>query len=306
MEVFDLCVAWNWPYDADFVQLLQDVCDRRGLSLLQVTPQNLEAVLTACTSQALTCRATLNRASDTDPRFSALIQWARLQGWFRINPREQEHRAADKATMHLEFISAGLHTPYTIILAPFAQDRHLPPLDLAPLDGAFAIKPANGGGGEGVIVAATSLSQVQAARQSFPEDKYLLQAHVTPIFLGERPAWFRALYCCGQVYPCWWHAGNRVYAPVTTEEECAFGLRPLRQVVRTIAQICGLDLFSTEIALTADGQFVVVDYVNDQIDLRLQSRAVDGVPDAIADDIAWRLASLVQDVRRDPQCPTTQ
>jgi hypothetical protein len=46
--------------------------------------------------------------------------------------------------------------------------------------------------------------------------------------------------------------------------------------------------------------------VNDQIDLRLQSRAVDGVPDAIADDIAWRLASLVQDVRRDPQCPTTQ
>jgi len=34
-----------------------------------------------------------------------------------------------------------------------------------------------------------------------------------------------------------------------------------------------------------------VDYVNDPIDLRLQSRAVDGVPDFIVEDVAARIAA---------------
>ncbi|MCC7511318.1 MAG: hypothetical protein IT296_01585, partial [Anaerolineae bacterium] len=35
---------------------------------------------------------------------------------------------------------------------------------------------------------------------------------------------------------------------------------------------------------------LVVDYVNDPIDLRLQSRAADGVPDFIVERIAARIA----------------
>jgi len=48
-------------------------------------------------------------------------------------------------------------------------------------------------------------------------------------------------------------------------------------------------LFSTEIALTSENLFVVVDYVNDQIDLRLRSQAYDGVPDHFVRDITQRL-----------------
>jgi hypothetical protein len=64
-------------------------------------------------------------------------------------------------------------------------------------------------------------------------------------------------------------------------------------MVATIARISELELLSTEIALTPEGLFVVVDYVNDQIDLRLQSKANDGVPDYIVHTIAERLADLV-------------
>jgi len=64
-------------------------------------------------------------------------------------------------------------------------------------------------------------------------------------------------------------------------------------VAASIAHLCGLELFSTEVALTPDGLFVVVDYVNDQIDLRLQSKTPDGVPDTIVRDVATRLTTLV-------------
>ncbi len=63
-----------------------------------------------------------------------------------------------------------------------------------------------------------------------------------------------------------------------------------REVARRIAEVCRLDLFSTEIALTATGQLLVVDYVNDPIDLRIKSRAKDGVPDEVVEDIAARIA----------------
>jgi len=297
MTIYDLCLAWNWPYDADFVALLEAACRERGLSVLQVTPETLETALQQMASGELAFRATLNRASDTDPRFLPLIQLAQARGVFRLNPREREERAADKATMHLEFITAGLNTPYTIILSPFAEQPGLPPLDLSPLGASFAIKPAHGGGGAGVICEATSLDQVYAARQQHPTDKYLLQAHVTPTVLQGRPAWFRVIYCSGQVYPCWWDTHTRVYTPVTDVEETELGLTPLREMTLAIGRVNRLHLFSTEIARTAAGQFLAVDYVNDQIDLRLQSQAVDGVPDVIVRDIANRLADVLLAVK---------
>jgi len=195
--------------------------------------------------------------------------------------------------MHRAFTGLGLHTPYTIILPPYEEQPEVPLIDLEALGERFTIKPAHGGGGEGVVVEATSLSQVQEARQEYPGDWYLLQAHVTPAQLPSRAAWFRVFYCAGQIYICWWDTNTHVHTPVTPAEETSHDLGPLRNRATAIAQFCGLDLFSTEIALTPDGLFVVVDYVNDQIDLRLQSKAVDGVPDDLALDIAEGIVGLV-------------
>ena len=87
--------------------------------------------------------------------------------------------------------------------------------------------------------------------------------------------------------------GTHIYIPVTAEEEDRHGLRALRNIADATAHCCGLSLFSTEIAMTADRRFVAVDYVNDPVDLRLQSKAKDGVPDPVVDEIACRLAELV-------------
>ena len=289
----DLCIAWSWEHDADFVRLLDAACRSLGTSLIQVTPYNLEDSLRALAMDQLSFRALLDRASDADERFLSVVQWARDRGVYRINPHERAKRTWDKADMHVALLDAGLPVPYTIILPCFRDHPVLPPIDLALLGNRLTIKPAHGGGGEGVVVEAASLSQVVAARQQYPNDRYLLQTHVVPIRLESRPAWFRVLYCAGQTYPCWWDTSSHLYTPVTTVEEAEYALTTLRRMTASIAHVCDLELFSTEIALTSSGFFVAIDYINDPTDLRLRSRAMDGVPDEIVRDIAGRLAALV-------------
>jgi hypothetical protein len=300
MTNYDLCLAWNWEHDADFVMLFSMACRSHDLSLLQITPDNLADLLQALDSQRVAFWAFLDRASEIDARFMPVVQWARHHAVYRINPHEQAVRTWDKSTVHLTLVNAGLHTPYTIILPPYEEQPLVPPIDLGPLGDCFTIKPAHGGGGEGVVIEATSLSQAFIARQEYPTDKYLLQAHIVPTQLGSRPAWFRVIYCTGQVYPCWWDTQTHIYTPVTVVEESDYNLGPLRDIAASLAHLYKLDLFSTEISLTPDGLFVIVDYVNDQIDLRLQSKAVDGVPDEIVRDIAERLVGSVAALRPPP------
>ncbi len=300
MSTFDLCLAWNWEYDAGFVRLLETACMARQLTLLQVTPKNLMSVYAALTAGELSFRVFFDRASDSDVSFLTLGNWAQEHTTFQINPRPRASWTWDKAAVHLAFYETGLRTPYTHLLPPFSEQSNLPALDLSLLGNSFAIKPARGGGGEGVVMEATSLEQVIAERPKFPDEKYLLQAHVEPRFFGGRQAWFRVVVCGGEVFPCWWDTRSHVYAPVTPGEETGFGLGCLRESAARIAALCGLDLFSSEIAVTSEDQFLVVDYVNDPIDLRLQSQAADGVPDAVVASIAGRLAGLVENHRKLP------
>jgi len=137
------------------------------------------------------------------------------------------------------------------------------------------------------------MAEILQARMEFPKQKYLIQAHITPQIIEEKPAWFRVFYANGETYPCWWDTCTHIYKNVTAEEEVRDGLTRLRDVTQRIASICKLDWFSTEIAL-AD-EFVVVDYVNDEIDTRVQSQAMDGVPDEVMNNIARQLVNIAKE-----------
>jgi hypothetical protein len=289
-SLFDLCLAWNWEHDADFVQMMDKICATRGLTLLSIPPQNLDKTLAHLADGEVGFHALLDRASEAEPAFLPIVEIARATGAMRLNPRELADRAYDKALIHQAFLDDGIPTPQTLILPAFLDQTVLPYPILFPINKKFAIKPALGGGGEGVIMNVLTLDQVQAARAQFPGQQYLLQEQVTPGVVGGLPAWFRIIYCLGEIYPCYWDVKTHVYTPLHPDLEERFGLGSLRELIKRIARICQLDLFSTEIALTEEGRLLVVDYVNDPIDLRLQSRAMDGVPDFIIERIAIRIA----------------
>jgi hypothetical protein len=292
MPAYDLCLTWYWLYDHDFVRFIEQACAAQQITLWQITPTNILAAVNDLYSGNQMFGTLLDRAAD-DMRFEPIRRFARGHGCHRLNPAELSHWSEDKATMHLELMQAGLQTPYTIILPPFVSEPVLPPLDLSPLGTRFVIKPAVGGGGEGVILNVSSLDEVRRARLEFPEQKYLLEEQIEARILAGREAWFRIFFVGGRTIPCWWHPITHVYAVLTPDQEAQFGLGVLHGITATIARVCKLDWFSTEVALTRDGRFVAVDYVNDGIDTRIQSKAADGVPDDVMRLMADRLVGLI-------------
>lgn len=275
------------------MRLLESACQAHDLSVLQVTPSSLGDILKDLESDQVSFAVYLDRTEHEAP-YEPVFRWAREHRIYRINPKEAADWAEDKANMHLELISAGMETPYSIILPPYSEQPYLPALDLSPLGEHFVIKPCYGGGGQGVVLNATCLEQVLTRRTEFPEFKYMLQKTIIPKTLEGRAAWFRVIYCDGQFYSCWWDPNTHIYSVVSPEEEVRLELSALREITANIAELCKLGFFSTEIAFSTELQWVVIDYVNDQIDMRLQSQAMDGVPDDVVKKICTDLAGLTK------------
>ena len=79
---------------------------------------------------------------------------------------------------------------------------------------------------------------------------------------------------------------------VTPQEAITFGLKPLEEIMRQIAGLTGMKFFSSEIALVDSGEFIVIDYVNDQCHMLSQSADPQrGVPDELVRAVATKLVS---------------
>jgi hypothetical protein len=296
MKTYSLAIAWNWEFDGDYVAGIEQECQRRDLSTYRIDPYNLNETLKDLRSGKISFQAFYDRASDADPLFLPLIQAVQESAIYLINPRFRVLPAIDKATMHLEFITHGLLVPNTIILSPYNEQREIS-LDAArfnQLGKPFVIKPANTtGGGTGVVLDAATVAQVIEARQLHGNDKYLLQQFIVPRNFDGKRGWFRVYRAFGEIIPCWWDDQTHRYTELTREEEERYRLQELRLVIETIESICNLDFFSSEIAVTEDSKFVVVDYVNEVCDMRLQSKFDNGAPDAIVHRIEGLIADAI-------------
>jgi hypothetical protein len=288
MQKYDLALAWNWEFDRDFIFGIERECHRRGVTTYRIDTGHLPETIARLKSGDLKFLSFFDRASDADPEFFPLAQWMEEHVVYYINPRHRVIHAIDKATMHLEFLSNGLHVPDTIILPPYHEqpDYTVDEKRLNRLGLPFVIKPANTtGGGTGVKLNARTADDIREARKEHKNDKYLIQKTVTPVDLKGNRAWFRVYFAFGEIIPCWWNDQTHRYSVLSDPDEKKFGLKALRTVMKKVQNIAPLDFFSSEIAVTAEKEFILVDYVNEVCDMRLQSQYHDGAPDAIVHKI---------------------
>lgn len=294
-EIVDLGIGWEWEYDADFVFRLDSSCQSVGLSSYLVHPHNVSETWERVQNGSLSFRAFLDRASDNLRAIHALVRHLKAHGTPLINDPDLLARANDKATIHLELLARGVDVPYTIILGP-QEGNHIQDVpELGHIGTPFIIKPANGGGGRGVILGAQNKVDVVKARKILCGDKILLQEEIQPAQLLVGMAWFRTFMVNRSIHLCWWDKDTHIYRPVLPAEEAEFGLEDLKIITRKIGEACGLMLFSTEIAQCSDGRCVAIDYVNDQPDFRPRSKAADGIPDRILDNIVMDIIRWVRE-----------
>ena len=301
MEKFDLGLAFVWEYDDKFISLIEEIFQKAGLTTFLISYYNIREIKEKIINKEIFFNFYLDRAWDVEEKFEELGKILFRRKTVIFNPYSKVLHAIDKASMHLEFITAGLNVPHSIIIPSHREieDIFISVDDLAILGRPFIIKPCNTtGGGIGVVTGAETLKEIIEERITNSDDKYLLQEKIYPSIFESKRAWFRCFWAFGKTIPVWWDDQTHLYSELTEDEIDRFKLKKLFHITKIIADITQLDFFSTEIVYTHDKKFVVIDYVNDQCDMRLSSKHFDGVPEIIVRMIIINMLKKVQKYRK--------
>lgn len=279
-KIFDLGIAWNWEYDKDFVFQINDVCLKHSLKPYLINPFNLYETLELLRKGRIRFRSFFDRASDTDYRFFELVQFLQEKGISFINHPDKIRWIDDKVLIHMDFTFNNIPVPATFIYYP-ADERPAIMNKIRQIGIPFVVKPAHGvqTGGLGVLLNARSVEDVCHWHKQHKDFIFLLQKQIMPCLMDKKLAWFRVFFVMGKIMPCWWHPSTHIYEAVSETEVNKFKLGPLYTLAGEIGRIYKLGFFSTEIAVEKGRRFVVVDYINDQCDMRKKSKFVDGVCD---------------------------
>jgi hypothetical protein len=290
--MIDLLILWAWEHDADFIDLLVNACEEHHINLGLIGPRELPSLRDNLSNGRLAPRVIIDRVWDWGGEYARHCDIVKQNHVRLLNDYDLVRRAWNKPTMHYEIITHGLSAPYMIVLPSFEAQPDLVPINLQSLGERFSVKGAHSGG-SGVLRPTCTWDEIVRRRMEWPADETILQSWVNPQMLGNHRAWFRVFYACGVCVPCWADDLTHDQKPVSASDESLYHLDVLRSMTQQIAGLCGLNVFSTEIALSQNHIWQVVDYVNEPCDYRLKSTAPNGVPDEVVKTVAARIASWV-------------
>jgi len=293
--------------DADdfFILCMQRFCAEAGLSFFLIEPLWVEAFLEMLQQGTVWPRVLLNMHSEhhqPEEVYHRLVRLAGERHSLVIDPLERALAAFDKSRLHARLLEAGIPVPFSIITtAQPSADWRLSDEERAALGSPFVIKPGMGYGRRGVVMDATGEADLARAVASWPDKHYLLQRLIVLRRQHGVPLYWRVYFVFGMVWLSWWNCDNDNYRLVTAEERETFGLGALEEIVRRIAALTGMTFFSSEMGQTESGDFIVIDYVNDQCHLLSQTANPQiGVPNVLIEAMARRLVEGAQSMIANP------
>lgn len=282
--------------DADdfFIHRVQQHCAEAGLNFFLVEPLWVEAFLDHFQRGEIWARVLLNMHSEhhqPEDIYHRLVCLAAARDTQVIDPPEVALPAFDKARLHAQLVAAGVPVPETVVVPRSEISTfQLSEPQRATLGSPFVIKPAMGYGRRGVVLDATGGADLARSAAAWPDNNYLLQRRITPRVVNGEPVYLRVYFVFGSVWCCGWNCFTDRYRMLTAQERVQFPVAPMEDISRRIAALTGMKFFSSEITQIESGDFVVIDYVNDQCHLLSQSANPQmGVPDELVAAIARRL-----------------
>ena len=291
---YDLVMTHLLDTDDFFIHRIQENAANRGLNFFLIEPTWVAAFLEKFRKEEICVGVLLNMHSEhhlPEDIYHQLVRAAAEKGVAIIDPPDIAKVAFDKAQLQGRLEKAGLRTPFTVVVpneltASFRlsdEQRHR-------LGSSFVVKPSMGYGRRGLVLDATSEADIIRSVQAWPSPAYLVQEKIVARSRGGHPSYFRVFYVFGSIWCCWWNCFTDEYRLMSGEEVTTLGLNRLQEIVFQVAGLTGMNFFSSEIAETAEGELVLIDYVNDQCHM-LSQRANPrlGVPDELVARIAQRL-----------------
>ena len=309
-RIYDLAMTHKLDTDDYFIHRIQQLCAEARLNFFLIEPAWVETFFDQMQRGKIWPRALLNMHSEhhePDDIYHRLINLAAQQNSRVIDPPDRAQAAFDKSRLHPRLVGAGIPTPWTrVVPRERAEGWRLTKEEREALGTPFVIKPAMGYGRKGLVMDATREEDIARSIAAWPDANYLFQRRIVPREWEGKPLYFRVYFVFGSVWLSWWNCYNDHHHLVTPAERDQLGLGPLETIIRSIADLTGMTYFSSEIAQSESGEFVVIDYVNDQCHLLSQSAHPQlGVPDELIDAIARRLVEAVRDAIGKPS-PATQ
>jgi hypothetical protein len=296
MEIYSIGLASDCQLDDDFFDLLEMVAQKKGLATYRVYPYNLEETLLRIHDKQIRFLAFYDRASDTSSQFLKIYSAISDDQILYFTDLDQQTTSSDKSVMHKYFVRNKINVPKTVIITEFAQQQYIDLIesDLDILGRPFVIKPSvHTGAGSGVYLNGYTLTEVEEKRKEFPKDKYLIQEKIYPKEIYLKRFWFRAFYICGSIITTWWNDYGHQYEPLSNRDLENIDVNQIEDMMKKIHNICRLNFFSTELAITGENNIYAIDYVNEICDMRLQSKHCDGIPDDIVKYIAERIVKHI-------------
>ena len=93
-----------------------------------------------------------------------------------------------------------------------------------------------------------------------------------------------------------WDDLTHVYADNSDRFLQHIEIEKLDFIMNKLAGITGLDYFSSEIAIDENNNYYLIDYINDQCDMRFKSKHTDGVPDDAVEFFILRMAEFINQI----------
>jgi len=299
IRIYDVVMTHKLDSDDLFIHRVQQYCAEAGLNFFLIEPLWVQAFYDKMAKGQVWARVLLNMHSEhhqPDDLYHRLVQLAAERQIQVIDPPHIAQAAFDKSRLHPRLIQAGINVPFTVVApATKGTEFQLTDTERQRLGTPFVIKPARGYGKRGLVMDATTERDLARSEAAWPDENYLFQNRIWPRQHGIGPAYFRVYFVFGSVFTVWLNCFTDHYRMIQPGEVSAAAAAELESISRRIAALTGMNFFSSEIAEVESGEFVVIDYVNDQCHMLSQSANPQiGVPDELVGAIAHCLVQAAR------------
>jgi hypothetical protein len=305
-RIFDLVMTHKLDTDDFFIHQVQQHCAVLALNFFLIEPVWLDSFFARIREGAVSAKVLLNMHSEhhlPEENYHRLVRFAHEQGVRVIDPPDVAMAACDKARLHPRLVDAHFNVPPTVIVSrEEVSTFKLTQEQRDTLGSSFVIKPSLGYGRKGVILDAQHEGDLGRSLAAWDNPYYLLQPRIVARTINNCPAYFRVYFAFGSIWCCWWNCFTDQYRMVTEKDIEQYGLAALPGIVQRLADLTGMTFFSSELSQVESGEFVLIDYVNDQCHMLSQSSSPSmGVPDQVVSAIARRLVEGARQLGLQPR-----